>query len=42
MFRGTDKSLARNDWKKQLEGRNFSSFAEVIVAAETWLDGQPS
>jgi len=28
--------------KKQLKGRNFSSDAEVIVAAETWLDGQPS
>jgi len=28
--------------KKQLEGRLFSSDAEVIAAAETWLDGQPS
>ena len=28
--------------KKQLEGRHFSSDAEVIAAAETWLDGQPS
>jgi len=27
---------------KQLEGRHFSSGAEVIAAAETWLDGQPS
>jgi len=27
--------------KKQLEGRHFSSDAEVIAAAETWLDGQP-
>ena len=26
------------EWK----GRHFSSDAEVIVAAETWLDGQPS
>jgi len=26
--------------KKQLKGRHFSSDAEVIVAAETWLDGQ--
>jgi len=26
--------------KKQLEVRNFSSDAEVIAAAETWLDGQ--
>ena len=28
--------------KKQLKGRHFSSEAEVIAAAETWLDGQPS
>jgi hypothetical protein len=28
--------------KKQLKGRHFSSDAEVIVAAETWLEGQPS
>jgi len=28
--------------KKQLEGRHFSSDAEVIVAVETWLDGQHS
>ena len=28
--------------KKQLIGRHFSSDAEVIAAAETWLDGQPS
>ena len=28
--------------KKQLKGRYFSSDAEVISAAETWLDGQPS
>jgi len=28
--------------KKQLEVRHFSSDAEVIAAAETWLDGQPS
>jgi len=25
-----------------LKGRNFSSDAEVIAAADTWLDGQPS
>jgi len=30
------------DWKKQLKGRHFSSDTEVIAAAETWLDGQPS
>jgi len=28
--------------KKQLTGRHFSSDAEVIAAAETWLDGQSS
>ena len=28
--------------KKQVKGRHFSSDAEVIAAAETWLDGQPS
>jgi len=28
--------------KKQLKRRHFSSDAEVIAAAETWLDGQPS
>ena len=28
--------------KKQLKGRHFSSETEVIAAAETWLDGQPS
>jgi len=28
--------------KKQLKGRHFSSDAEVIYAAETWLDGQVS
>ena len=26
--------------KKQLKGRHFSSAAEVIAAAETWLDGK--
>ena len=40
--RGADKSLARPEWKKQLKGRHFSSDAEVIAIAETWLDGQPS
>jgi len=25
-----------------LKGHHFSSDAEVIAAAETWLDGQPS
>ena len=28
--------------KKQLKGHHFSSDTEVIAAAETWLDGQPS
>jgi len=28
--------------KKQLKGRHFSSYAEVISATETWFDGQPS
>ena len=28
--------------KKQLKGRHFSSDAEAIAAAETWLDGQTS
>jgi len=28
--------------KKQLKGRHISSNVEVIAAAETWLDGQPS
>jgi len=28
--------------KKQLEAHHFSSDAEVIAAAETWLDGQTS
>jgi hypothetical protein len=34
--------LARRDWKKQLIFRYFLSSSEVIAAAETWLDGQPS
>ena len=28
--------------KKQLKGRHFSSDTDVIVAAETWLDGHHS
>ena len=42
LYRGAGKSLARTDWRKQLKGRHFSSDAEVIAAAETWLGGQPS
>jgi len=38
--------LAPSDYhaglKKQLKGRHFSSDAEIIAAAETWLDEQPS
>jgi histone-lysine N-methyltransferase SETMAR len=40
--------LAKSDYhlfpglKTQWEGRHFSSCAEVIAAADTWLDGQPS
>jgi len=30
------------DWKGHLKVRHFSSNTEVIAAAETWLDGQPS
>ena len=30
------------DWKKKLKGRHFSSEAEVVVPAETWLDGRLS
>ena len=42
-YRGADNSLARpTEKKKQPKGRHFSSDAEVIAAAETWLDGQPS
>ena len=42
------RDLALSDYhlfpglKKQLKGRHFSSNAEVIAAAETWLDGQTS
>jgi len=41
-LRFVDKSLARPDRKKQLNGRHFSSDAEIFDAAETWLEGQPS
>ena len=40
-YKGADKSIARPDWKT-IESRHFSSDAEVIAAAKTWLDGQPS
>ena len=42
IYRGDDKALVRPDKKKQLKGRHFSSDAEIIAAAETWLDGQLS
>ena len=42
IYRGADKSLAQPDWKKQLKRRHFSSDAEIVAAAETWLDGRPS
>ena len=42
IYRGADKSLAQPDLKKQLKGHRFWSGAEVIAAAETWLDGQSS
>jgi len=42
LYRGADKSLAWPDWKNQLKGRQISSDAEVIAAADTWLDEQPS
>ena len=39
---GADKSLARPDWKNNWKVAIFRSDAEVVAAAETWLDGQPS
>jgi len=42
IYTGADKSLARPDGKKQFKGRHFSSDAEVIAAAKTWLEGQSS
>ena len=36
------KNVRRRARFQQLKDRNFSSDAEVIAAAETWLDGQPS
>ena len=41
MSSGTDKSLARPDWKNNWNVAIFSD-ADVIAAAETWLDGQLS
>jgi hypothetical protein len=42
-YRDVDKFLARPDWGGgEVKVRHFSSDAEVIAAAETWLDGQPS
>ena len=39
---GTDKSLSRTDGKKQLKSLHFWSDAELIAAADTWLDGRHS
>ena len=41
-YRGDDKSLAQPDCKKKLKVRHFLSDAEVITAAQTWLDGKLS
>ena len=38
LHRTTTSSL---DWKNPFKGCHFSSDAEVISAAETWLDGKP-
>ena len=38
----SDYHLFTGPKKKQLKVRHFSSDAEVIAAAETWLDGQSS
>ena len=38
----SDYHLFRGLKKKLLKGRHFSSDAEVIAAAESWLEGQPS
>ena len=37
-YSGADKSLAQPDWKKNLKVAILSSDAEVIAAAETWVD----
>ena len=42
LYRDANKSLARPDLKKHLKDRHFSSDAEVIAAAKTWLDWQHS
>ena len=41
-YRCADKSLARLELKEKLKGLHFSSDAEVMVATETWLEGQIS
>jgi len=42
-YMGTDKSLARPDWKNNWKVAIFRpTDAEVIAAAEPWLDGQTS
>jgi hypothetical protein len=44
IFRICPVGLPAVPWteRKQFKGRRFSSDAEVIAAAETWLDGQIS
>ena len=42
LYRGADKSLARPDWKNNWNVAIFRPTREVIAAAETCLDGQPS
>ena len=41
-YKGADKSLAWPDWKGNWKVATFSSDAEAIATAETWLDGQYS
>ena len=41
-LQGCCQVLSPTRLKKQLNVRHFSSDAEVIAAAETWLDGQIS
>ena len=41
-YRGAYKSLARPDWIKTIEISPFFWSDAEVIAAETWLDGQPS
>ena len=42
MYKGADRSFSPTRLKKTIQSRHFSSETEVMAAAETWLDGQPS